>query len=282
MPKLALRAMLALCLGLHLVVHASTAAATGAGAPEAAFPWPRGERAAVSLAYDDALDSQLQNALPALDRAGLKATFYLSLASPNVARQMAAWRRAAMNGHELGNHTLFHACSRSAPDRAWVTPDNDLDTVSAAQLVAQIRVGNTLLQALDGRQERSFAAPCGDALARGEPYLPLLREDFVAMKTRFGGVVADMAALDVHAVPVLVPAGASGAQLIALVQRAARAGTMINLTFHGVGGDFLSVSSQAHDELLQHLAENRHLYWTDSFINIMKHVKAVRARAQPR
>ena len=35
-------------------------------------------RAAVSLAYDDALDSQLDNAIPALDRHGLRATFYLT------------------------------------------------------------------------------------------------------------------------------------------------------------------------------------------------------------
>lgn len=269
MPSSALRALLALCL---------TLSALRASAAEPAFAWPRGERAAVSLAYDDALQSQLDNALPALDRLGLKASFYLTLASPKVAQHMETWRRAAMNGHELGNHTLFHACSRSAPDRAWVTADNDLDTVSAAQLVTQIRVGNTLLQAIDGRQERSFAAPCGDARARGEPYLGLLRKDFVAMKTAFGGVIADMATLDPHAVAVVVPAEVSGAQLIALVQRAASAGTMVNITFHGVGGDYLSVSQQAHEELLQHLAAHRDIYWTDSFINIMKHVKAGQAR----
>lgn len=273
MPISALRVWLAPCPALCLVL-----AAMHAGAAETSFAWPRGERAAVSLAYDDALESQLSTALPALDRAGLKATFYLSLASPNVATHMAAWRGAAMNGHELGNHTLFHACSRSAPDRAWVTADNDLDAVGAAQLVAQIRVGNTLLQAMDGRQERTFAAPCGDARARGEPYLGLLRQDFVAMKTAFGGVVADMATLDPHAVAVVAPAEASGAQLIALVQRAASTGTMVNITFHGVGGDYLSVSRQAHEELLQHLATHRDLYWTDTFINIMKYVKARQAQ----
>ena len=41
------------------------------------FAWPEGRKAAVSLAYDDALDSQLDNAIPALDRHGLKGIFYL-------------------------------------------------------------------------------------------------------------------------------------------------------------------------------------------------------------
>ena len=35
------------------------------------FAWPSGTMAAVSLAYDDGLASQLDHALPALDRHGL-------------------------------------------------------------------------------------------------------------------------------------------------------------------------------------------------------------------
>ena len=51
---------------------------------------------------------------------------------------------------------------------------------------------------------------------------------------------------------------------------------MVNITFHGIGGDYLSVSRQAHEELLNHLAAHRDIYWTDSFINIMRYVKAAR------
>jgi peptidoglycan/xylan/chitin deacetylase (PgdA/CDA1 family) len=186
-----------------------------------------------------------------------------------------------VRGHELGNHTLFHQCSRSAPDRAWVTPENDLDKTPAAQLVAQIRVGNTLLTAIDGQSERTFTAPCGDLLAGGENYLGPIKGDFVAIKSAAGGVVADMATLDPYAVGVDAPSEVTGAQLIDLVQRAARAGTMVNITFHGIGGDYLSVSRQAHEELLNHLATHRGVYWTDTFINIMQYVKAQQTRKAP-
>jgi peptidoglycan/xylan/chitin deacetylase (PgdA/CDA1 family) len=189
---------------------------------------------------------------------------------------MADWRTAAVQGHELGNHTLFHQCSRSAPDRSWVTPDNDLDTTSATRLVAQIRLGNTLLQAIDGRSERTFTAPCGDLMAQGSPYLGLIKTDFVAMKAGLGDVVPDMAGLNPQAVNVIAPSEVSGEALIALVQRAARAGTMVNITFHGIGGDYLTVSSEAHEQLLSHLAANRSVYWTDTFLNIMKYVEARR------
>ena len=242
-----------------------------------AFAWPHGARAAVSLAYDDALDSQLDTAIPALDKAGLKASFYLTLGSPVVTRRLAEWRAAAARGHELGKHTLFHQCSRSGPDRSWVAPENDLDKIDAAQLVAQIRVGNTLLHAIDGRRERTFTTPCGDLRAGGVDYQGLIKPDFVAIKSLAGGVVPDMASLDAYAVGVAVPINATGAQLIAWVQQAAREGTMANITFHGIGGDHLSVSRQAHEELLNHLAAHRDIYWTDTFINIMQHVKARQA-----
>ncbi len=258
---------------IALLVFCIAATARTAAAGEQSFLWPNGAKAAVSLAYDDALDSQLDTAIPALNKAGLNASFYLTLSSKTVNQRMAEWRAAAAQGHELANHTLFHQCSRSAPDRKWVTADNDLDRISAAQLAAQIRVGNTLLHAIDGRRERTFTAPCGDLKAGGENYLDLIKSDFVAIKSVVGGVVADMKTLDPYAVGVAVPSETSGAELIALVQRAARAGTMANITFHGIGGDYLGVSRQAHEELLRYLAANRSVYWTDTFINIMRYVK---------
>lgn len=251
-----------------------------AQAPTRQMVWPHQAHAAVSLAYDDALNSQLDYAVPALNRHGLKASFYLTLSSETVRKRLAAWRNVAAQGHELGNHTLFHQCSRSAPDRSWVNADNDLDTISVAQLVAQVRVGNSMLQAIDGQLQRTFAVPCGDLNAAGEPYLKALQGDFVAMKSAFGGVVPDMNTLDPYAVGVDVAIDMSGEQLIALVQRAATTGTMVNITFHGVGGDYLAVSREAHDALLRYLASHRNIYWTDTFVRIMQYVKAQRIKAQ--
>ena len=243
---------------------------------KAGFEWPNGARAAVSLAYDDALDSQLDHALPALDRHGLRASFYLTLASPVVRNRLEEWRAAAARGHELGNHTLFHPCSASQPDREWVTPWNDLDTMPVESLKQQVLMANTMLFAIDGREERTFTAPCGDLEAAGEPYIDAIKGEFVAIKSMAGGVTPDMATLDPHAVGVDGPVGATGPELIAIVRAAAEQGTMANLTFHGIGGDYLAVSTEAHDQLLQHLAENPGVYWVDTFLNIMNHVKGQR------
>jgi peptidoglycan/xylan/chitin deacetylase (PgdA/CDA1 family) len=262
-----------------LLLLALAGTSPAATPPAKHFAWPHGAQAAVSLSYDDAIDSQLDHAVPALDRYGLKATFYLTLSSPVLAKRMPEWRALAAHGHELGNHTLFHQCQRSRPDREWVTPERDLDHTTAAQMLEQVRVGNAMLQAIDGRAERTFTLPCGDRLASGVDYLPLLRGEFVAIKAGDGGVVADMQKLDVYQVGVTAPSDVTGAQLIALVQQAQARGTMINFTFHGIGGDYLTVSTKAHEELLAYLAAHRRQVWTDTFINIMRHVKHEQAKS---
>lgn len=242
------------------------------------FQWPNGAKAAINLAYDDALPTQLDNAIPALDKYGLKGSFYLTLSAETVANRMADWRKAAINGHELANHTLFHQCSRVGAGREWVQPENDLDKVSAVQLAAQIRVGNTMLHAIDGKTERTFTTPCGDLNAGGTPYLPLVKNEFVAAKAAFGRVVPDMKTLDPYSVVVATPADVSGKELIAAVKEAAAKGTMMNFTFHGIGGDHLSISNEAHEELLKYLADNKDIYWTDTFVTIMKYVKEQQAK----
>lgn len=252
--------------------------ATVAGVAQAAepFPWPGGRKAAVSLAYDDAVPSQLDNAIPALDRHGLKGSFYLTLSSDTLRTRQEEWIAAARAGHELGNHTLFHQCSASPPDRAWVAPQRNLDTTTVAQMVDQVRLANLMLTALDGRTERTMTVPCGDTQASDGVYVDAIAPEFVAIKLGAGGVVADMATLDPAAVPVDVPADVTGEQLIARVEEAARRGTMANFTFHGIGGDHLAVSNEAHEQLLRHLAAHPDIYWVAPFIDIMQYVASQR------
>ena len=260
------------------LVGSCASAPAGAGPAQSAFAWPHGARAAVSLAYDDALDSQLDHALPVLNRFGIKGSFYLQLSSPSVARRMPEWRVAAQFGHELGNHSLFHQCARSGQGRDWVEPHRNLDTTSVEQMRDQVLLANTMLEAIDGRKERTYTVPCGDTLAGGRDYLVAVKGSFVAVKVGGGtGVLDSMRTLDPLAVPVAAPTAVTGKELIAIVRQAVKRGTMVNFTFHGIGGDYLSVSKEAHEELVSFLALNRELVWTDTFMNIMKHVRREQA-----
>lgn len=220
--------------------------------------WPKG-KIAVSLSYDDALNSHLDNVLPALAKHDFRASFYVVPASPVFQERLLEWRALAQAGHELGNHTLKHSCRGSLAGRDWVEADFDLDSQSATQLVTEVRIANTLLQALDGKTQRTFTIPCGDVTAGGENYIELVTKDFVAIKA----LESPNGFSATH-----VPDNRSGEQLISLVKNNSRA-KLINIIFHGVGGDHLSVSNQAHASLLSFLANNQDKYWVDSYLNIM-------------
>ena len=86
---------------LLAVMAAAVSMAAASQTPSPSLVWPHQARAAVSLAYDDALNSQLDFAIPALNRHGLKASFYLTLSSETVSQRLADWRNAAEQGHEL-------------------------------------------------------------------------------------------------------------------------------------------------------------------------------------
>lgn len=261
--------------GLALIAAFAVSQSGWAADTPQRFHWPGKIKAAVSLSYDDALDSQLDVAIPSLNKYKLKGSFYLTLSSPSVARRLPEWRAAARQGHELANHTLFHQCSRSMPGRDWVQPKNDLDKITVEQLKDQILLANTMLYAIDGKRERTFTVPCTDPDAGGENYIDAVKSEFVAIKSTAGtGIAPDMNSLDPYAVNVVTPSNLTGRQLIDMVKAAAEKGTMVNFTFHGVNGDYLQVSREAHDELLRFLSDHRDIYWTDTFIDIMKYVKA--------
>jgi peptidoglycan/xylan/chitin deacetylase (PgdA/CDA1 family) len=252
-------------------------------APAWAGPWvwPKGAQAAVSLGYDDGLASQLDTVIPALNQRRLKASFYLPINAPTVPARLAEWRRAAKAGHELGNHSLFHACSASKPSRDWVPAHHDLDKILPAQIEEQIIGANVWLGTIDGKRDRTFTPPCLELSASGEDFGARLRKHFVAYRSDNFGVVADPAQLDVYAVPIVgAERYTTAEQLIAVVEEAAAKGGMVALLFHGVGAEYLTVTREAHAALLDHLAKHRQRLWTDSFVNIMSYVKAQQTKAQ--
>ncbi|MDC8830082.1 polysaccharide deacetylase family protein [Alteromonas gilva] len=230
--------------------------------------WPNGAKAAVSLSYDDTLNSQLDNAIPALNNYNLKGSFYLSVSNEPLSLRMEEWRQAAKQGHELGNHTIYHPCRKTLPGRDWVADYADLHRYSLPQLEREIATTNTFLHAVDGLTERTYIPPCIDLAVNNDntSIKPVLSKYFVGVK----GVPMH---LPPEQIIDLMPSGVSEQALIAYVEKAAQNGQLASIIFHGIGGDHLSVSTEAHEESLQHLASHPERFYVDSFINIMCHAR---------
>ena len=115
---------------------------------QSAPPW-QGKQCAVVLTYDDAIDQHLDYAVPLLDSLGLKATFYITAYSTSIQKRMDEWKKLAVKGYELGNHTLYHPCI-GGPDKGWLNPEFDMRRYTVQRMVNETRMANVFLQALDG------------------------------------------------------------------------------------------------------------------------------------
>ena len=66
--------------------------------------------------------------------------------------------------------------------------------------------------------------------------------------------------------------GTSGADMIAWVKQVEGAGGLGIVVFHGVGGDYLSVTAEAHQQLVDYLAASRDRIWTARYSEAMAYV----------
>jgi peptidoglycan/xylan/chitin deacetylase (PgdA/CDA1 family) len=238
--------------------------------------WPDGARAAIVLTYDDALTSQLDNAVPALDEAGFKGTFFLS----NVKQaDVLRWRRAAEGGHELGNHTIFHAC----PAAVYPTdPRNTSEAYTIPTMLKEIEQQNVLLTALDGKARHGLATPCGESLAGGEDYIEALRAADLVDYVRAANASPEDIAVgiprgDVMHIPARgFPEGVTGQELIAYAEQARSQGGMAVFLFHGIAGDYLQASDAAHRELIAWLVEHRDELWVATLAEVAQRAETRR------
>jgi len=257
-------------------VLASAVPRAAAEAPRS-FAWPNGAKAAVVLTYDDGMDTHLDHAAPDLETAGLRGTFFVPGHSESLAKRLPEWRALAARGHELANHAIFHPCLRKPAgqaEREWVKPEYALEGYTVDRIRDEVAAMNTTLLALDGEAVRTFAYNCCDTTAAGRSYVDALRPLFLAARAGEDRIAVDVAALDPMLVPSWAATNVTGAELVAFAQKALDAGGLAVFQFHGIGGEWISVSRDAHRELADWLAAHRQAVWTDTFKRVMTHVVA--------
>jgi peptidoglycan-N-acetylglucosamine deacetylase len=231
----------------------------------------KNHKCAVALTYDDGLNIDLDHVIPVLDSLGLKGTFYIPGNSASLNKRMPEWKAIAQNGHELGNHTLFHPCIGKG--RSWVTPDYDLDHYTVTRFVDELRVGNVLLKALDGKDERSLAYTCGDITAGDSVFVGLIRNDFISART-VKPKMEQIDQADLFDIGSYMIMDQTGQQMIDLVKKAEETNSLIVFLFHGVGGEHsINVSTEAHSQLLHYLKDHEKDIWVAPFIDVSKYMR---------
>jgi peptidoglycan/xylan/chitin deacetylase (PgdA/CDA1 family) len=234
------------------------------------------KQCAVVLTYDDAINADLDNVVPVLDSLNLKGTFYLIGSSPVVNNRIDEWRKAAKNGHELGNHAFFHPCDGSLPGRSFVSPDHDLSKYTVNRAVDEIRANNVLLKAIDGKASRTFAYPCGDLKIGDSLFYNRLQNDFKGARGVTPGLQT-AAQVDLTNINCYMINGQSAAYMIDLVKKAQKSHTLLVFLFHGVGGGHsLNVSLSDHSKLLYYLKQHESDIWIAPMVDVAAYIAAKR------
>jgi len=263
----------------------SVGASASAGTLPGPTRWPGDRSAAISLTFDDAMQTQLDNAGPILKKHGLNGTFFAITGPSSTWRKRPDdWARMAAEGNEIASHTVHHPCMLKAikPHSQDYTPDMMLKEMRDSS--------ESIISRLGVRRGLTFAYPCGDMtfgseaeLARNQArYLDYVAQYYFA--ARGYNTWAPVVAEDINPLTVPVLGWTVGRDFPSLLDQLepARQGHHWGVfVFHGVGGQWLSVTNQTLDELAGFLARHTEI-WTATFGDVVRHIqeaKALKVRA---
>jgi sialate O-acetylesterase len=240
--------------------------------------WPQDRAAAISLTFDDGIDTHLDVVGPILRKHHLNGTFYVTTAMGPWEKRKSEWKQLAEQGNELGNHTVHHPCMlpQITPHSQDYTPE---------MMEAEIRdAARDLSKVARGERGLTFAYPCGN-LSFGKPedevknavlYLRYVSEH------SFGARVVGQGATSPEELNVLavndlgLTADKDFPALLDLAQPALKSHNWGVYCFHGVGGDWLSITPEALDRLTDYLAQHSEI-WTATFGDVLRYIQERKA-----
>ncbi|MEA3210841.1 MAG: hypothetical protein QOE70_3898 [Chthoniobacter sp.] len=231
-------------MALGLVGHACTVAAEPKSEADSAthiLKWKDGKKACVMLGFDDSAPSQLKNVVPELEKRKIVGNFYLVTGHSLWANTKAKWEEAAKSPYVVvANHTFTH---KGVED--------------AAQLDPELAKCNEVLYALHPERKQPYLLGWGRP--GGVPW-KVTKEEQEAALTKHHLVDRPPFAgppINYH----------SAAETVAAVDKALAKGDMVQLVFHGVGGDWLTTPLDWFTALLDKLEASREELWVADVVS---------------
>ena len=151
--------------------------------------------------------------------------------------------------------------------------ENKIDIKKNLKIGQEIRANNILLKAIDGKDKRTFAYPCGDLKIGGVNFYTGLRNDFVGARGVTGGLqTADQ--VDLDNIDCYVIQDKPAEYMIDLVKKAQQTHTLLVFLFHGVGGGHnINENRGEHTKLLHYLKQNEKDIWVAPMVDVAEKIK---------
>jgi len=244
---------------------------------KADFAWPEGTKMALSLTFDDARLTQADKGIPLLDKYGVKATFYVSPAS--MMKRLDIWKEAVSNGHDIGNHSLYHPCSGNFP---WAR-DRALENYTLEKMRTELDSANKLIEQLLGIQAVSFAYPCGQKfVGRGlnaRSYIPVVASLFETGRGWLDEGPNDPAFCDMSQLTGMELDGKSFEQILSLIENAKSRGQWLILAGHEMDEQGVQTSYlETIEAICKYAADPANGIWIENVQNIASYINERRER----
>jgi hypothetical protein len=236
--RIAVAPAASLLAGLLLSAAAAAEAPAGPGATRIAKC--KDDRQAVFLLmFDDSVNSHITNAVPELKKRGMVGTFYINPGAGWYKAKLDVWeKKIPSTGMVYGNHTLTHA-----------------DAKDAAQLEAELAGCDAAIAkafpALKTPRLVSFGRPGVKKeqwQVTDEEVQQALAKHHLVERPSIGGRIAGVTQK-------------TGEEILKLADKALEAGGVEQILFHGVGGDWLSLSLPEFLVLLDGLDARKDRLW---------------------
>lgn len=238
--------------------------------------WPDEYQCAVSLTYDDGNDTHLNIAAPGMEERGFRGTFYLSCGREGWKQRLERFMPLYEAGHEIGNHTVGHTCSRNFRDEPGA---RGLETMRLEQIEEDVLEAERRLNRFFPREERSFAYPCymthvGAGLTR-HSYVPVIAKHFIAGRSmgEYGFANSphncDLACLASQPIEHM-----RGEQIVGIMDHNLARGRWLILTMHHIGGARLGTAPTEFARMLDWLDRNRERVWVGTVAEVAGHLRS--------
>jgi len=199
------------------------------------FKWPEGKKAAISLSFDDARESQVLRGTDLLDQFGVKATFFVVPSA--VEKQLNGWKKAVANGHEIGNHSLNHPCTGNF---SW-SRSHALEDYTLKMMKSELEECNKRVQELLSVTPSVFAYPCGQKfVGKGlntKSYVPLVSKMFLLGRGWMDEAANDPGYCNFAQLTGIEMDGKNFDEILPLINDAVKNGTWLVLAGHEMGDE---------------------------------------------
>jgi len=239
------------------------------------FTWPEGKKMALSLTFDDARLSQIDTGIPLLDKYGVKATFYVSPGS--MLKRSDKWKLAVLNGHEIGNHSVYHPCSGNF---TW-SRNKALEDYTLQKMKTELDSASRLINEVLGINPVSFAYPCGQTfIGRGvstQSYVPLIAFMFESGRGWLNEAPNDPLFCDLSQLNATELDGKSFEQVLKLIETAKTNGHWLILAGHEMNEEGYQTSQlNTIEAICKFATDSLNGIWINNVHNIASYVKSKR------